>query len=166
MAERRTSAKKPAAAKAGPAPAKKPAARTTAAKPAAAKKPTAAAKKPAAAAKRKPAATQQPGAKKVAPRVTPKPAERRSKRTAVARSPSEAARDVALFDNVGALADLLAEHLVVTFERLQETLDDAVRRGRMLPDDAADIAQRLSQAGRRQVEELVAEAERRIRGRH
>jgi len=131
------------------------------AKPAAAKKPVArpaAAKKPATAARK-------PAARKPAPRVTPKPAERRSKRTAVARSPSEAARDVALFDNLGALGELLAEHLVLTVERLQETLDDAVRRGRMLPDDAADIAQRLSQAGRRQVEELLAEAERRIRGR-
>ena len=156
MAERRTTAKKPAAAKAKPAAAKKPAA-----KPVAAKKPATAAEKPAA---RKPAA-RKPAAKKAAPRVTPKPAERRSKRTAVARSPSEAARDVALFDNLGALGELLAEHLVLTVERLQETLDDAVRRGRMLPDDAADIAQRLSQAGRRQVEELLAEAERRIRGR-
>jgi len=161
MAERRTTAKNPAAANAKPAAAKKPVA-----KPAAAKKPVArpaAAKKPATAA-RKPAA-RKPAAKKAAPRVTPKPAERRSKRTAVARSPSEAARDVALFDNLGALGELLAEHLVLTVERLQETLDDAVRRGRMLPDDAADIAQRLSQAGRRQVEELLAEAERRIRGR-
>ena len=151
MAERRTTAKKPAAAKAKPAAAKKPAA-----KPAAAKKPATAARKPAA---------RKPAAKKAAPRVTPKPAERRSKRTAVARTPSEAARDVALFDTLGALGELLAEHLVLTVERLQETLDDAVRRGRMLPDDAADIAQRLSQAGRRQVEELLAEAERRIRGR-
>ncbi|HEY5142329.1 MAG TPA: hypothetical protein VII98_02395 [Solirubrobacteraceae bacterium] len=153
--------------------ARKTAARKPAAKPAAAKKPAAArkpaAKKPAAttkpaAAAKKQAAKQPPAAKKAAPRVTPKPAERRSKRTAVARSPTEAARDVALFDNLGALGDLLAEHLVLTVERLQETLDDAVRRGRMLPDDAADIAQRLSQAGRRQVEELLAEAERRIRG--
>jgi len=149
MAERRTTAKKPAAAKAKPAAAKKPAAKPVAA-------PATAAEKPAA---------RKPAAKKAAPRVTPKPAERRSKRTAVARSPSEAARDVALFDSLGALGELLAEHLVLTVERLQETLDDAVRRGRMLPDDAADIAQRLSQAGRRQVEELLAEAERRIRGR-
>jgi hypothetical protein len=152
MAERRTTAKKPAA--------RKPSAR----QPAAAKQPAAQAKKPAA---RKPAgaAAKKPAAKATAARVTPKPAARRSKRTAAARTSTEAARDVALFDNLGALGDLLAEHLVLTVERLQETLDDAVRRGRMLPDDAADIAQRLSSAGRRQVEELIAEAERRIRGR-
>ncbi|HVP03312.1 MAG TPA: hypothetical protein VMT10_12140 [Solirubrobacteraceae bacterium] len=97
------------------------------------------------------------------PRVATKPAQRRSKRTSAARSPAEASRDVALFDNLGALGELLAEHVVVTVERLHETLDDAVRRGRMLPDDAAEIAQRLSQAGRRQVDELLAEAERRLR---
>ena len=143
MAERRTTAKKPAAAKAKPAAAKKPAA-----KPVAAKKPATTAEKPA--------------AKKAAPRVTPKPAERSSKRTAVARSPSEAARDVALFDNLGALGELLAEHLVLTVERLQETLDDAVRRGRMLPTDAQELAERLKTSGRRQLEELLSDLERRI----
>lgn len=101
---------------------------------------------------------------KAKPRVAAKPAQRRSKRTSAARTPSEAARDVALFENLGALGELLAEHVVLTVERLQETLDDAVRRGRMLPDDAAEIAQRLSQAGRKQVEDLLAEAERRVRG--
>jgi hypothetical protein len=123
-----------------------------------------AAKKPAA---RKPAAKKAAATKptKARPRVTPKPAQRRSKRTSVARTSSEAARDVALFDNLSGLGDLLAEHLVLTKERLQETLDDAVRRGRMLPDDAADIALRLSIAGRKQVEELLSEADRRLRSR-
>ncbi len=97
--------------------------------------------------------------------MTPKPAQRRSKRTSAARSSSEAARDVALFDNLAGLGDLLAEHLVLTKDRLQETLDDAVRRGRMLPDDAADIALRLSIAGRKQVEDLLSEADRRLRSR-
>ena len=149
MAERRTTAKKPAAAKAKPVAARKPAA-----KPAAAKKPAAAARKPAA---------RKPAAKKAAPRVTPKPAERRSKRTAVARSHSEAARDVALFDNFAAIRDLLAEHVVLTADRLREPLDDAVRRGRMLPLDAEELTQRLVTAGRRHAEELRAELESRIK---
>ena len=118
-------------------------------------------KKPAA---KKPAA-KKPVAAKAKPRVTPKPDQRRSKRTSAARTSTEAARDVALFDNISGLGDLLAEHLVLTKERLQETLDDAVRRGRMLPDDAADIALRLSIAGRKQVEDLLSEADRRLRSR-
>jgi hypothetical protein len=131
----------------------------------AAKKP--AAKKPAArkpAAKRKaPAKTAPPAPKPAAPRVAPKPAQRRSKRTAAARSKDEAARDVALFDNLAALRDLLAGTLVLTGERLQETLDDAVRRGRMLPSDAQELADKITAAGRRQLDDLVAEIEKRTK---
>jgi hypothetical protein len=142
-----------------PQPKKRPAAKKPAVKKPAAKKP--AAKKPAA---KKPARTAAPGprAKQAAPRVKPKPAQRRSKRTAVARSQTEAARDVALFDNLNAVKDVLAEHLVFSAERLQETLDDAVRRGRMLPTDAQELAERLTNSGRRQLEELLGDLDRRL----
>ena len=150
--------KKPAAEKAPP---KKtvPAKRAVAKKPAA-KKPVAK-KKPAA---KKPARSAPPGprAANAAPRVKPRPAQRRSKRTAAARSGTEAARDVALFDNLGAVKSLLAEHLVFSAERLQDTLDDAVRRGRMLPTDAQELAERLTSSGRRQLEELLGDLDRRL----
>jgi hypothetical protein len=143
---------------------KKPAAKKAPAKktPAKAKKP--AGKKPAA---KRPAKSAPPGprtakAAKAAPRVTSKPAERRSKRTAAARSGTEAARDVALFDNLAAVRTVLAEHLVFSAERLQDTLDDAVRRGRMLPTDAQELAERLKTSGRRQLEELLSDLERRL----
>ena len=144
---------------------KKPAAKKTPAKKAAKK---AATKKPAkkAAAKR-PAKGAPPGprtakAAKAAPRVRSKPAQRRSKRTVAARSGTEAARDVALFDNLGAVRSLLAEHLVFSAERLQDTIDDAVRRGRMLPTDAQELAERLKSSGRRQLEELLGDLDRRL----
>lgn len=141
-------AKKPAAKK--PATTKKPAAKKTPAP-----------KKPAA---KKPARTAAPAPRpaKAAPRVKPKPAQRRSKRTAAARSSSEAARDVALFDNLAAVKDVLAEHLIFSAERLQETIDDAVRRGRMLPTDAQELAERLKSTGRRQLEELLNDLDRRL----
>ena len=127
-------------------------------------KPKAAAAKPKAkatpAAKPKAKAAAKPKAK-----AARKPADRRSKRTSAARSDAEAARDVALFDNFGAIRDLLAEQIVLTAERLQESLDDAVRRGRMLPLDAEDLTQRLVTAGRRHADELRAELEARIKGR-
>ncbi len=146
MAERKTPTTKP---------------RTTA-KPKAAVKPAAAKAKPAAnaAAKAKPRAAAKPGPEPKAPR---RAADRRSKRTSAARSDAEAARDVALFDNFGAIRDLLAEHVVLTAERLREPLDDAVRRGRMLPLDAEELTQRLMTAGRRHAEELRAELETRIK---
>jgi hypothetical protein len=140
--------------------------RTTAAKKAPAKK--AAAKKPAAKkapAKGAPPAPRPAKAAKAAPNVKPKPAQRRSKRTAAARTQTEAARDVALFDNLAAVRGLLAEHLVFSAERLQETIDDAVRRGRMLPTDAQELAERLTSTGRRQLEELLSDLDRRLGGR-
>jgi hypothetical protein len=143
MAERKTPTTKP----------------RTAAKPKAAAKPTAKpAAKAAAKPKPKPKAAAKPKAK--TPR---KAADRRSKRTSAARSDAEAARDVALFDNFGAIRDLLAEHVVLTAERLREPLDDAVRRGRMLPLDAEELTQRLVTAGRRHADELRAELETRIK---
>ena len=144
-------------------PAKKPAAKpktTSAAKPKA--RPAAKAKPKPKAKPRPKTAPPAPAAKAAAkPRVAAKPAERRSKRTAAARTHDEAARDVAFFDNLGALRDLLADTVVLTAERLQETIDDAVRRGRMLPADAQELAVNLHVAGRRQLEDLVAEIERR-----
>ena len=123
-----------------------------------------AAKKPAA---KKPARSAAPVPRtaktaKAAPRVKPKPAQRRSKRTAAARSKTEAARDVALFDNLAAVKDVLAEHLVLSADRLQETIDDAVRRGRLLPTDAQELAERLTSTGRRQLEELLNDLDRRL----
>ena len=104
-------------------------------------------------------------AAKAAPRVKPKPAQRRSKRTAAARTSAEAARDVALFDSLAAIRDLLAEQFVLSAERLQEVIDDAVRRGCMLPTDAQDLAERLRTSGRRQLDELLGDLDRRAGGR-
>jgi hypothetical protein len=145
-----------------PQPKKPAAAKKTPAKRAVAKKP--AAKKPAA---RKPAKGAPPApraakAAKAAPRVKPRPAQRRSKRTSAARTGTEAARDVALFENLATVRGLLAEHLVFSAERLQDTIDDAVRRGRMLPTDAQDLADRLKSSGRRQLDELLSDLDRRL----
>ena len=146
---------------------KKPAAKKASAKKRAPAKKAAAKKAPAKKAAKRPAKSAPPGpraakAAKAAPRVTSKPAQRRSKRTAAARSGTEAARDVALFDNLGAVRTVLAEHLVFSAERLQDTLDDAVRRGRMLPTDAQELAERLKTSGRRQLDELLSDLERRL----
>ena len=68
---------------------------------------------------------------------------------------------MALFDNLGSLRSIFAEHLVLTVERLQDALDDAVRHGRILPTDAQELGQRIAQVGRRQLDELLAEVEKR-----
>jgi hypothetical protein len=47
------------------------------------------------------------------------------------------------------------EALLLTRERIQEVLDDAVARGRMTRDDAADVLAELVRRGRRSTDDLV-----------
>jgi polyhydroxyalkanoate synthesis regulator phasin len=93
--------------------------------------------KPKAAAKRKPAAPP-----RTAPAVTPLPT-----------SPDELAA------NLGALRERLVSSLTITTDRLQDAVDDAVRRGRMTRRDAEDLLATLVTAGRAQTEALLADVE-------
>ena len=49
---------------------------------------------------------------------------------------------------------------MLTVERLQDALDEAVRDGRIMPTDAQTLGQRIAQAGRRQLDDLLAEVEK------
>ena len=49
--------------------------------------------------------------------------------------------------------------VVITRERLQEVLDEAVERGRITRDDAADLVSDVLARGRSQAEDLLAELE-------
>jgi hypothetical protein len=49
--------------------------------------------------------------------------------------------------------------LVLTRERIQEVLDDAVERGRMTRDDATQLLAELVSRGRRQTDDLLRELE-------
>ena len=74
------------------------------------------------------------------------------KRTAKADKPSTRA----------ALAELrttLTRGVVLTRERINETLEDAVRRGRMTRDDAEELAASLVGIGRRQAQDLLGDVE-------
>ncbi|WP_320672200.1 hypothetical protein [Patulibacter defluvii] len=57
------------------------------------------------------------------------------------------------------LAKLLAQGVIVTGERVQEAIEDAVRRGRMTRHDAHELAATIVAAGRRQTDELRGELE-------
>jgi hypothetical protein len=48
---------------------------------------------------------------------------------------------------------------MITGDRLQETMDEAVRRGRMTRTDAEELIQVLVQVGRRQTQDALAELE-------
>lgn len=51
------------------------------------------------------------------------------------------------------------EVVMLTRERIQEALDDAVARGRMTRSDAEDLVADLYRRGRRQTEDLIADLE-------
>ena len=50
--------------------------------------------------------------------------------------------------------------IVLSRERIQETLDEAADRGRLTRSDANELAAQLVQLGRKQTEELLADIER------
>lgn len=67
---------------------------------------------------------------------------------------------------LGALRERLVSSLTLTSDRLQETVDDAVRRGRMTRKDAEELLGTLVAAGRAQTEAILADVEQLIgRGR-
>jgi hypothetical protein len=69
------------------------------------------------------------------------------------------AREEALRANLAVLRDLLRRGVVLTSERVQESLDDAVSRGRITRDDATELAQSLLNAGRQQTQDILADVE-------
>ena len=57
------------------------------------------------------------------------------------------------------LRDALTKSVMLTGDRIQEVVDDAVKRGRMTRSDAEDLVQRLISLGRKQTEDLIGDIE-------
>jgi polyhydroxyalkanoate synthesis regulator phasin len=55
--------------------------------------------------------------------------------------------------------DLLAKSVMLSSDRIRETLDDAVRRGRITRDDAEDLLDKLVAVGRLQSDDALARLE-------
>jgi hypothetical protein len=149
-AGRRPAARKPAAAKGGSSGAR-------GAAPKAARKPaSASARKPASASARKPAsATRRAAAGRKPAAAGRRPA---AGRKPAAQAPA-AGGDEIVRQNLLAVRALLTDGVVLTAQRIQEALDDAVTRGRMTRRDAEDLAKGLLDAGRRQTQDLLADVE-------
>jgi hypothetical protein len=60
---------------------------------------------------------------------------------------------------LGALRERLVSSITLTSDRLQEAVDDAVRRGRMTRKDAEELLGTLVAAGRAQTEAILADVE-------
>ena len=62
--------------------------------------------------------------------------------------------------SVQAFRDALEKSVTISRDRLQEVIDDAVRRGRMTRGDAEEIVGRLVTRGRDQADDLISQLER------
>jgi len=143
-------AKKPAAKKAGKAKPKKAAAKKAGTKKAAKKStPKAAAKKPAAAK----AKAAKPGG------ASPK-ASTSAKAAPKARSSRPS---VGLDKSIAQFRDSLEHSVTLSRERIQEVVDDAVKRGRMTHGDAEKMIGELLKRGRKQTDALLSELEKLVR---
>ena len=119
---------------------------------------------------RKPAA-RKPAARKAAASSTgrkPAPAGQgaRAKKPAAAaagspppRTAADDRREDQLMAAIASLRDVLSKGVVITSERLQETVDEAVRLGRMTRQDAEELVGNLVEIGRRQTQDALAEVE-------
>lgn len=126
--------------------------------------------RPKAAVKRRAAAAKNPSTAGKKASVTEGGATAASRRTATAQDSSappldpaspeaQAARDEAMRANLSQLRELLAGGVMLTAQRVQEAMDDAVRRGKMTRRDAEEIARTLVDNGRRQSLDVIAEIE-------
>jgi polyhydroxyalkanoate synthesis regulator phasin len=85
-------------------------------------------------------------------RATPKRASSKASRRAA--TPADEARR-----NVQSAIEVLNQGVVITRDRLQEVMDDAVSRGRMTRGDANTIVRDVLKRGRKQTDELRKQAE-------
>ena len=118
---------------------------------------------------RKPASRKPPARKPAASkggRKGPPPKQAPRARQSAAGEPSAAEaraaeqREDQLQAAISSLRETLSRGIVITSERLQETVDEAVKRGRMTAQDAEELVQNLVAIGRRQTQDSLAELER------
>ncbi|HEX4306663.1 MAG TPA: hypothetical protein VHZ54_11530 [Solirubrobacterales bacterium] len=128
------------------------------AKKAKAKPKKAAAKKPAAAKAKKPAAN--PDKKQTAkkPKAKKTPA-----KNAAGKKSSAKSKSVGLDKSFAQLRDSLEHSVTLSRDRIQEVVDDAVKRGRMTHGDAEKMIGELFKRGRKQTDAMLSELEKLVR---
>jgi polyhydroxyalkanoate synthesis regulator phasin len=78
----------------------------------------------------------------------------------VASVPPETEESTRAEQSVQAFRDALEKSITISRDRLQEVVDDAVRRGRMTRGDAEEMVGRLATRGRQQAEDLLSQLDR------
>jgi polyhydroxyalkanoate synthesis regulator phasin len=78
----------------------------------------------------------------------------------MASAPQETEESTRAEQSVQAFRDALEKSITISRDRLQEVVDDAVRRGRMTRGDAEEMVGRLATRGRQQAEDLLSQLDR------
>ncbi|MGH2939641.1 MAG: hypothetical protein ACRDPE_16150 [Solirubrobacterales bacterium] len=127
------------------------------------------AKKPAAnkasATKAKKAAGKKPAAKKAKPKkaAAKKPTATKAKAAPKKSASKSKPKVVGIDKSFAQLRDSLEHSVTLSRDRIQEVVDDAVKRGRMTHGDAEKMIGELLKRGRKQTDALVAELEKLVR---
>jgi hypothetical protein len=108
--------------------------------------------------KAKKASAKSTGTKKAAKKPVAKKA--KSKKAAPKKS---ASGSVGIDKSFAQLRDSLEHSVTLSRDRIQEVVDDAVKRGRMTHGDAEKMIGELLKRGRKQTDALVAELEKLVR---
>jgi hypothetical protein len=106
-------------------------------------------------------AAKKPAAKKAKPNPGKKQTAKRPK--AKKASGSSKAKSVGIDKGFAQLRDSLEHSVTLSRDRIQEVVDDAVKRGRMTHGDAEKMIGELLKRGRKQTDALVAELEKLVR---
>jgi polyhydroxyalkanoate synthesis regulator phasin len=114
----------------------------------------------------KPKAAKKPKAKKA--KAKPKaPAKKAPKAKAKKAAPKKAAaakpKAAGLDKSIAQFRDSLEHSVTLSRERIQEVVDDAVKRGRMTHGDAEKMIGELLKRGRKQTDTLLSELEKLVR---
>jgi polyhydroxyalkanoate synthesis regulator phasin len=81
------------------------------------------------------------------------------KATATGSASDEQLADDETRSTLISIRELLAKSVMLSSDRIRETLDDAVTRGRITRDDAEDLVERLVSVGRVQTDDALARLE-------
>jgi len=127
--------------------------------------------------KPKEAATKKPAAKKAkakpkkaaakkSAKAKPNPAKKTSTakaKKAAPKKPAPKSKSVGIDKSLTQLRDSLEHSVTLSRDRIQEVVDDAVKRGRMTHGDAEKMIGELLKRGRKQTDALLSELEKLVR---
>ncbi|HEY5332673.1 MAG TPA: hypothetical protein VIJ21_03935 [Solirubrobacterales bacterium] len=122
--------------------------------------------KPKKAAAKKTGGTKKTAAKKGAAKRTTSTSSKKAatKSGAKKAAPKKAARGTAGLDkSIAQLRESLEHSVTLSRDRIQEVVDDAVKRGRMTHGDAEKMIGELFKRGRKQTDALLSELEKLVR---